>query len=163
MNRSLSKLVDFGQAQGASLSRSAVYKQVNEHPRKTRDTEIGQKMQFRKRSDNYPQKGEVWLATFSPTIGREQSGFRTSVIVSVDRFNAGYAELVFVCPTTTKDKKIPTQVKVVPPEGGFTQISFVKCEDLRSISKLRLIKRLGKVSPQTLQAIENRIRLLLGI
>lgn len=113
--------------------------------------------------NNYPKKGEVWLADFSPTIGREQSSLRPSVLVSVDRFNASYAELVFVCPSTTKDKKIPTQVRVVPPEGGFAQISFVKCEDLRSISKLRLIKRVGKVSSQTLQAIENRIRLLLGI
>ena len=110
-----------------------------------------------------PERGEVWIANFSPTIGREQSGTRMCVVLSVDRFYRSAAELVLVCPTTTRERRIPTHVRVTPPEGGLREVSFVKCEDLRSISKERLHKRLGSVAPATLHAIEARVRLILGL
>lgn len=85
------------------------------------------------------------------------------VVVSVDRFNRSPAELTLVCPTTTKERRIPTHVRVAPPEGGLREVSFVKCEDLRSISKEQLQKRLGAVTPATLREIETRVRLILGL
>lgn len=110
-----------------------------------------------------PRRGEVWIANFSPTVGREQAGTRMCVIISVDRFNRSPAELVLVCPTTTKARGIPTHVRITPPEGGLREVSFVKCEDLRSISKERLHKRLGAVTPATINEIEARVRLILGL
>jgi mRNA interferase MazF len=110
-----------------------------------------------------PRRGDVWIANFSPTVGREQAGVRMCVVLSVDRFNRSPAELVLVCPTTTRERKIPTHVRVTPPEGGLREMSFVKCEDLRSVSKERLQKRLGTVSPETMREIETRVRLILGL
>ena len=43
-----------------------------------------------------PSRGEVWQVQFSPTRGREQEGSRPAMIVSVDKFNHGPAELVIV-------------------------------------------------------------------
>ena len=114
-------------------------------------------------TERLPKRGEVWIANFSPTVGREQAGTRMCVIVSVDRFNRSPAELVFACPTTTRERNIPTHVRISPPEGGLKEVSFVKCEDLRSISKERLHKRLGVVSPNTLGEIEIRVRLIMGL
>ena len=114
-------------------------------------------------SHEFPRCGEVWIANFSPTIGREQSGVRMCVIVSVDRFNKSPAELVFACPTTTTKREIPTHVEILPPEGGLPKISYVKCEDLKSISKIRLQKRLGVVSDTTLNKIRERIKFLMGL
>ena len=68
-----------------------------------------------------------------------------------------------VLPITSKDKGIPFHVEVNPPEGGLTQKSFVKCEDVRSISVERLDKKWGIVSETTMSMIEERLRILLGL
>jgi mRNA interferase MazF len=83
--------------------------------------------------------------------------------LSVDQFNHGPAELVVVIPITSKAKGIPFHVSVNPPEGGLTQLSFIKCEDMRSISKERLIQRFGAVTDQTMGEVEDRERILLGL
>ena len=50
-----------------------------------------------------------------------------------------------------------------PAEGGVGRISFIKCEDVRSISKERLIRRFGSVSDKTIDAVEDRLRILLDL
>jgi len=50
---------------------------------------------------------------------------------------------------------------VQPPEGGLTTISYAKCEDIRSISKDRLSRRVGAVTPATMASIELVLRGLL--
>ena len=112
---------------------------------------------------NTASRGEIWLVGLDPTKGREQAGMRRALVVSVDIFNHGAAELVVVIPITSKAKGIPLHVEVTPPEGGLTMTSFVKCEDLRSISTFRLVRRLGKVSIQTTEQVEDRLRILLGL
>jgi mRNA interferase MazF len=43
-------------------------------------------------------RGEVWDVNFDPTVGREQAGIRSALVVSVDLFNEGPAELVVAIP-----------------------------------------------------------------
>src|SRR5438128_10251828 len=105
-------------------------------------------------------RGEIWLVNLSLTKGREQAGTRPALVVSVDLFNHGAAELVVVIPITSKAKGIPLHVEVTPPEGDLTMTSFVKCENVRSISTSRLVRRLGKVSSQTTDNVEDRLRIL---
>ena len=110
-----------------------------------------------------PAKGEVWMLNFDPTLGHEQSGVRPAVIVSTDLFNSGPADLLIVLPITTRSKRVRTHVELFPPEGGLTNVSYVKCEDIRSVSKARLIRRLGKVSLQAMDSIQDRLRILLDL
>jgi mRNA interferase MazF len=110
-----------------------------------------------------PSRGEVWLVDLNPTKGREQAGSRPALIVSIDRFNHGASELVIVCPITSKAKGIPIHVRVEPPEAGLKMVSFIKCEDVRSISKARLIRSLGSVSSNTMAEVAGRLAVLLGI
>ena len=81
----------------------------------------------------------------------------------MDLFNQGAAGLVVVLPITSKAKGIPFHVQVTPPEGGLKKVSFIKCEDGRSVAKERLAKRLGVVFPTTLAAVEDRLRILMGL
>jgi len=110
-----------------------------------------------------PSRGEIWMADFDPTLGREQAGMRPALVLSVDSFNHGPAELLVVAPLTSKDKGIALHVAVEPPEGGLSVKSFIKCEDIRSISKERLIKRRGTVEKTTMESVEDRLRMLLGL
>lgn len=110
-----------------------------------------------------PLRGEVWLVDLNSTRGHEQAGKRPCLIVSVDLFNQGPAGLVVILPITTKTKGIPFHVEINILEGGLTQRSFIKCEDIRSIAKERLFKRMGRVSDETIKAVEDRLRILLNL
>ena len=109
------------------------------------------------------QRGEIWTVNLNPTLGHEQSGIRPGLVVSVDPFNDCPAELVVVLPITTRDRRIPFHVRVEPSESGLREISFIKCEDVRSVAKERLSKRLGSISRGTLDAVEDRLRILMGL
>ena len=82
----------------------------------------------------------MWLVDLNPVRGHEQAGKRPSLVISVDLFNQGASGLVVVLPLTSKEKGIPFHVELNPPEGGLKVRSFVKCEDVRSISVERLKK-----------------------
>lgn len=110
-----------------------------------------------------PSRGDIWLVNLNPTQGHEQSGVRPALVISVDLFNHGPAGLVVVIPITSKDKGIPMHVATNPPEGGLQSRSFIKTEDIRSVSKERLISRLGRVSELILEEEEDRLSILLGL
>lgn len=110
-----------------------------------------------------PARGEIWFVNLDPTMGREQAGKRPALVVSVNELNHSPAELVVVLPVTSRDKQVRSHVQVDEGEGGLTARSFIKCEDVRSISVLCLERRLGSVSFPTLSAVEDRLRILLGL
>ncbi len=110
-----------------------------------------------------PLRGEIWLVTLDPTVGREQAGRRPALIVSDDLFNQSYAELVVVLPITSKSKGIRSHVPVSPPEGGLSVQSYIKCEDVRSVSIQRLERKLGKVTAKTMNEVENRLRIIMAL
>lgn len=110
-----------------------------------------------------PQRGEVWNVNLDPTKGREQRGTRPALVVSHNTFNCGAAELVVVVPLTSTFRGIPLHVRIVSPEGGLKNPSFAKIEDVRSVSKERLMKRLGTVSAATQAQVSDRLRILLDL
>lgn len=110
-----------------------------------------------------PARGEVWMTDLGSGRGREQSGTRPVLIVSVDGFNRSGADLIIAIPLTSRRKHIRTHVEIQPPEGGVTVTSFIKCEDVRSLSVERLFRLMGMVTATTMTAGEDRLRLLLGL
>jgi mRNA interferase MazF len=111
-----------------------------------------------------PLRAEVWLVDFNPTRGHEQAGRRPAMVVSVDAFNRGLSGLVMVVPLTSRDRRLPTHVRVEPPEGGVRLRSFARCEDSRSVAVERLVEGpFGRVPARVMAEVEDRLRLLLGL
>jgi mRNA interferase MazF len=110
-----------------------------------------------------PIYGEVWFADLDPTVGHEQSGERPVLILSITAFNQSPAGLAVILPITTKIRGIPWHVPVSPPEGGLTRPSAILCEALRSVSRQRLQYCLGTASDTTMQAVQDRLRILLNL
>lgn len=110
-----------------------------------------------------PQRGEVWRTNLDPTLGHEQSGKRPCLVVSDNKLNHSRAELVVVVPITTREKRIPSHVKVPAGEAGLSEDSYIKCEEVRCISTQRLDRPLGKITPETMQRVEEWIRVILGL
>ena len=110
-----------------------------------------------------PDRGEIWLADLNPVRGHEHAGRRPVLVLSVRPFNGSKAGLVVVVPVTSTLRAIPWHVIVQPPEGGLANPSALLCEAVRSISKDRLLNRWGSVSAETMEKVEDRMRMLLGL
>lgn len=108
-------------------------------------------------------RGEVWLLDLSPARGHDKGGVRPALVVSTDPFNHGPAGLIVILPLTTRQRNIPLHILLEPPEGGVQQPSFAKPEDIRSVSISRLLRRWGTVSPATMAAVEDRLRIVLEL
>jgi mRNA interferase MazF len=83
--------------------------------------------------------------------------------VSDDRFNKSAAGLVLLCPLTTTERPgIPWHIQV-GGDAGLPERSFVMCEHVRSASDQRLSGRAGTVSSETMQQVEDRLRVLMAL
>lgn len=114
-------------------------------------------------SSSKPQRGEVWRAGLDPSRGHEQGGTRPVLVVSDDAFNSSASGMCVVLPITSRDKKIPWHVELVPSEGGLTMKSYIKCEDVRAVSVERLQEKLGEIKSQKMEDVEYRLRVLLNL
>lgn len=100
-----------------------------------------------------PKKGEVWLASLSPTKGQEQSGTRPVVVISGNAMNDNFS-LAIVCPLTTSIKNFHGALILNPNnENKLTAISEVLTIHIKSISQQRLIKKIGDISKPELDII----------
>jgi mRNA interferase MazF len=120
-------------------------------------------LNLRARENQKAGRGEVWLADLDQVVGHELAGRRPVLVVSEDFFNRTRAGLLIVVPITSTLRPFPSRVRLIPPEGGLKLESDVLCEAIRSISKQRLLARYGSVEPESLGAVEDRLRLLLRL
>lgn len=110
-----------------------------------------------------PRRGEVWLIDFGDPIGREQAGRRPAVVVSADPLNESRAGVVIVVPCTTTHRGLPSHVEIEPGPSGLDDVSYAKCEDVKSISEQRLVAQLGTVNPEIQLEIGRALRFLLDL
>ena len=96
--------------------------------------------------------GEVWWALPDPVVGREQSGRRPVLIVSNERFHTAVTTLVIAVPVTTKDRGWPNHVEL-NAGAGVEQRSFAMTEQVRTISRQRLTKKIGVVEGSVLRDV----------
>ena len=97
---------------------------------------------------------EIWYANLSPTKGREQSGHRPVVIISGNMLNK-YLDVVIACPLTSKIKNYKGNV-VLKPSGsnGLDSKSEILIFHIRSISKNRLVKKIGSITETELSTVK---------
>ena len=91
---------------------------------------------------------DVYLVNLDPTIGHEARKTRPCLIVSPDEMNR-YIGTVIIAPMTTKGRDYPTRVNLTF-QGKKGQIVL---DQIRTIDKIRLIKRLGKIDKNTAQKV----------
>ena len=111
----------------------------------------------------WPERGEIHLVCLDPTIGSEINKTRPALIIS-NNINNQVAQTVTVIPITSSTEKIyPFETLLRSQESGLSNNSKVKCNQIRTIDKKRLVKPLGKVSLRKLKEIETSLLIHLGI
>ena len=92
-----------------------------------------------------PSRGDVYLVSLNPTEGREIRKTRPCVIVSPDELNTNLSTFV-VAPMTTGGHPYPFRIacRFEKKDG------FIVLDQIRTVDRRRLMKRLGRLTPTTL-------------
>jgi mRNA interferase MazF len=96
-------------------------------------------------------QGEIWYANLNPSKGSEQAGLRPVVIVSGNLLNE-HLPVLIVMPLTTKIKNYKGNPVLQPSKvNGLKNESEMLTFHIRSVSKDRLVEKLGTAEPSQLE------------
>jgi mRNA interferase MazF len=111
-----------------------------------------------------PKRGEVYLVAFDPTIGAEIQKTRPALIVQNDVANRHSPITIVAAITSQFDEPLyPTEALIQPPEGGLSIPSVVLLNQVRSVDKRWLVRRLGTFAPVTMERVDRALLVSLGL
>jgi mRNA interferase MazF len=107
-------------------------------------------------------RGEIYLVNFDPTIGSEIRKTRPALIIQNNVANK-HSPITIVAAITSKydDNLYPTEVLIPMNEGGISQDSIVLLNQIRSIDCQRLVRKIGKISDDTMKKVDFAIKISL--
>lgn len=108
-------------------------------------------------------RGDIWLVDFGKPVGHEQAGRRPALVVSADPLNEGPAGIVIVVPVTSTRRDLPSHIEIDHGDSGLKEISYAKCEDVKSISDQCLIARIGVAPLDGMVAVARVLRFLMDL
>lgn len=113
---------------------------------------------------SHPRRGDIYLVRFHPTLGAEIQKTRPALILQNDIANR-WSPITIVAGITSRtgDRVYPTNVLVTAPEGGLSQDSLILLNQIRSIDRQRLVKRLGKLGAKTMQEADRALSISVGL
>jgi mRNA interferase MazF len=110
-------------------------------------------------------QGEIWLVDLDPTVGAEMNKTRPALIINDNR--VGKLPLKIIIPITGWKEHYgiaPWMIKIEPnAENGLAKISSLDCFQIRSVSQERLIEKIGEITPDEINKVQEGIVKVLGI
>jgi len=102
-------------------------------------------------------RGEIYLADLSPSRGSEQGGKRPVLIIQIDIGNIHSTTVIVASISSSNNKSnVPTHVHIKASPNGLCKDSIIMLEQIRTIDKLRLKNKLGKITVEELEIV-NRV------
>ncbi len=106
----------------------------------------------------FPKRGDVYLVNFDPTIGHEVKKLRPALVITND-INNEYSPVVTVIPLSSNVNRVyPFEVRVGVGEG-LEKESKIMINQIRTVDKKRLSKKLATMPLQIMKAVEAAIQL----
>jgi mRNA interferase MazF len=112
----------------------------------------------------FPRRGEVYLVVFDPALGHEIKKTRPALVIQNDVGNE-FSSTTIVAAITSRlsERAYPIEVVVEPGRSGLQMASTVRLDQIRTVDKSRLIRRLGATDTPTLQRVDRAIQISLGL
>ena len=109
-------------------------------------------------------RGDIYYANLSPVIGSEQGGLRPVLIVQNDIGNK-YSPTIIVAAITAKlgKRHMPTHVDLPAKSCNLERDSMVLVEQLRTIDKSRLSKKVTTLDKHHMQEVNKALMISLGL
>ena len=114
---------------------------------------------------SYAKRGEIYLASFDPTVGREIQKTRPALIIQNDVSNR-LTGMTIVAPITSTVRFPLNPVHVLIPADsrtGLAVTSVALLNQVRAVDRIRLVRRLGAADRETLESIDEAIRITFGL
>jgi mRNA interferase MazF len=118
----------------------------------------------KKKEVGFPRRGEIYLVHFDPTVGHEIQKTRPAVIVQNDVSNQ-YSPITIVAAISSKfsDPPFPREVVIEPQESGLPVRSAVIVNQIRSVDRRRLARKLGNLSDRKMERVDEALKISLGL
>jgi len=118
----------------------------------------------KRKSQLIPKRGEVYYVNFDPTIGSEIKQTRPAVILQNNVGNR-FSPVTIVAALSSQYSEpfYPTEILIIPPEGGLEKPSVVLLNQLRTIDKQRLVRRIGLLKSETMERVDRALEISLGL
>jgi mRNA interferase MazF len=111
----------------------------------------------------YPRRGEIYLVSFDPTVGHEIRKTRPALVIQNDVSNE-YSPITIVAAISSKFGDPPQLREVtLPATSGLSKNSAVILNQIRSVDRRRLIKRMGFVDAATMRRVDQGLTISLGL
>jgi len=108
-------------------------------------------------------RGEVYYANLQPVVGSEQGGIRPVLIIQNDIGNKYSPTVIAAAITSRKNKsRLPTHVWIGKLPGSWAD-SIVLTEQVRTIDKGRLEKRITKLNEKKMKQVDRALAISFGI
>jgi mRNA interferase MazF len=98
-------------------------------------------------------RGEVWLVVLDPTVGSEIKKTRPCVIISPSEMH-DHLRTILVAPMTTQSRPVPFRIPVRFDEKD----GLILLDQIRSLDRRRLVRRLGTIDRRTLRVTLGRLQ-----
>lgn len=99
---------------------------------------------------------DVFLINLDPTIGHEIKKSRPCVVISPDEMNAHLATII-IAPLTSKSHDYPTRI----PLKFQRKNGWIVLDQIRTVDKIRLIKRLGHIEEKNIRDVKAAVKEML--
>lgn len=111
-----------------------------------------------------PFRGEIYLVSFDPTLGHEIQKTRPAVVIQNDVSNQ-YSPITIVAAISSQfsEPPFPREVIIESSESGLPKRSAVIVNQIRSVDRQRLVKRLGRLSLDSMKRVDDALRISLGL
>jgi mRNA interferase MazF len=110
-----------------------------------------------------PKRGEIYLVSFDPALGAEIQKTRPALILQNDIGNLHSPVTIVAAITSNVQRQGPTSVLIKAPEGGLNVDSVVLMNQIRTVDKRRLVKRLGLLRSATMKQADQAILISLAL
>jgi len=113
---------------------------------------------------DFPKRGDIYLVGFDPSLGPEIQKTRPALVIQNDIGNQ-YSPITIVAAITSKFDlpPYPTEVVMDASDSGLNQTSAIVLNQIRSVDRQRLIKRIGKASPEAMARVDRAIAISLDL
>jgi mRNA interferase MazF len=112
----------------------------------------------------FPRRGEIYLVGFDPTLGHEIQKTRPAVVIQNDISNE-YSPITIVAAIRSQfsEPPFPREVVIEPADSGLPKRSAIIVNQIRSVDRLRLQKKVGRLSTQNMERVDEAIKISLGL
>ena len=109
-------------------------------------------------------RGDIFIANLEPIKGSEQGGIRPCLVIQNNIYNK-YSPVIIIATITSKKftKEFPTNVFILKKESKLNKDSTIMLNQIRTIDKKRIIKRIGTLDNLTMNKVDRAIKVSLSL